>query len=43
MEALQPRMRLERVSCAPKTFPCPRCGRKGRRKEVHIRRVRDRA
>lgn len=41
MHALQPRVRVERVSCAPKTFPCPRCGRKGRRKDVHTRRVRD--
>jgi hypothetical protein len=41
MDALQPRVRVERVSCAPKTFPCPRCGRKGRRKGVYPRRVRD--
>jgi hypothetical protein len=39
MDAVQPR--VERISCAPKTFPCPRCGKKGRRKDVHTRRVRD--
>jgi transposase len=41
MDAGQPRLRVEHVSCAPKTFPCPRCGKKGRRKDVHTRRVRD--
>jgi len=41
MDALQPRVRVERLSCAPKTFPCPYCGAKGRRKDVHTRRVRD--
>jgi len=41
MDALKPRVRVERCSCAPKTFPCPQCGTKGRRKDVHIRRVRD--
>src|SRR5262245_57807524 len=41
MDAMQPRVRVERVSCAPKTFPCPKCGTKGRRKDVHTRRVRD--
>lgn len=41
MDACQPRVRVERVSCAPKTFPCPHCGKKGRRKAVHTRRVRD--
>jgi Transposase len=41
MDAVEPRVRVERVSCAPKTFPCPQCGKKGRRKDVHTRRVRD--
>jgi hypothetical protein len=41
MDAVQARVRVERLSCAPKTFPCPQCGTKGRRKDVHIRRVRD--
>ncbi len=41
MDALQPRVRVERLTCAPKTFPCPHCGRKGRRKATHTRRVRD--
>jgi transposase-like protein len=41
MDAVQPRVRVERRSCAPKTFPCPQCGKQGRRKDVHTRRVRD--
>jgi transposase-like protein len=41
MDAVQPRVRVERLAYAPKTFPCPRCGKKGRRKDVHTRRVRD--
>lgn len=41
MDAVQPRVRVERLACAPKTFPCPQCGKKGRRKDVHTRRVRD--
>jgi transposase-like protein len=41
MDAVQPRVRVERLSYAPKTFPCPRCGKTGRRKDVHTRRVRD--
>jgi transposase-like protein len=41
MDAVEPRVRVERVSCAPKSFPCPQCGKKGRRKDVHTRRVRD--
>ncbi|MFO0969305.1 MAG: transposase [Gemmataceae bacterium] len=43
MDALEPRVRVERLSCAPKTFPCPHCGIRGRRKEIHTRRVRDMA
>jgi Transposase len=41
MDAIQPRVRVERRKCAPKTFPCPQCGTKGRRKTIHPRRVRD--
>src|SRR5579885_3106946 len=41
MDAVQPRVRVERLSCAPKTFPCPHCGKKARRKDLHTRRVRD--
>lgn len=39
MEA--PRVRIIRKSCAPKTFPCPHCGKPGRRKDTHIRHIRD--
>lgn len=39
MEAL--RVRIVRQTCAPKTFPCPHCGKLGRRKDSHTRRVRD--
>lgn len=41
MEAAQPRVRVVRQSCAPKTYPCPHCGKPGRRKDTHFRRVRD--
>ena len=41
MDAAQPRVRVERLLYAPKTFPCPHCGTKGRRKDIHTRRVRD--
>jgi hypothetical protein len=41
MDALQPRTRVVRRWCAPKTYPCPQCGTKGRRKDIHTRRVRD--
>src|SRR6266849_2994671 len=41
MEAVQPRVRVERRQCAPKSYPCPRCGKRGRRKQTHTRRVRD--
>lgn len=41
MDAVQPRVRVERLSYAPKTAPCPQCGKKGRRKDVHVRDVRD--
>lgn len=35
------RVRVLRQSCAPKSFPCPRCGTPGRRKDTHTRSVRD--
>lgn len=35
------RVRTLQKSCAPKTYPCPRCGKRGRRKGTHTRRVRD--
>ncbi len=41
MDTAQPRTRVVHRHCAPRTFPCPRCGRRGRRKDVHTRRVRD--
>src|SRR5215203_3927637 len=41
MDATTPRVRVLRRRCAPKTFPCPSCGRRGRRKGSHTRRVRD--
>lgn len=41
MDAVQPRRRVVRRSCAPKTYPCPQCGQPGQRKQVHTRRVRD--
>jgi hypothetical protein len=41
MDAIQPRVRVERLCYAPKTFPCPHCGKTGRRKDIHTRSVRD--
>src|SRR3972149_7165687 len=41
MDAVGPRVRVERLSYAPKTVACPHCGKKGRRKDVHTRRVRE--
>jgi hypothetical protein len=41
MDAVQPRSRVVRQSCAPKSYPCPKCGKLGRRKQVHTRRIRD--
>ncbi len=41
MDAVEPRVRVERIVCAPKTFPCPQCGRKGSRTAAHTRLVRD--
>jgi hypothetical protein len=41
MEAAHPRVRTVQQSCAPKIFPCPHCGKHGRRKDTHTRKVRD--
>ena len=41
MDAVQPPVRVLRRRCAPKTFPCPHCGTRGRRCTTHTRRVRD--
>lgn len=41
MDASSPRVRVIRRRCAAKTFPCPHCGQRGRRKDTHTRRVRD--
>jgi hypothetical protein len=41
MEAIQPRVRVVRKRCARKTHPCPQCGKLGRRKDTHTRRIRD--
>lgn len=37
------RVRILRKSRVPKTSPCPHCGKRGRRKDTHTRRVRDMA
>src|ERR1700737_4297309 len=41
MEAVQPRVRVVQRQCAPKTYPGPHCGRRGRRRQTHTRPVRD--
>ena len=41
MDARLPKVCVVRRRCAPKTFPCPHCGQRGRRKDTHTRRVRD--
>jgi hypothetical protein len=41
MDAAQPRVRVIKQECAPRTFPCPQCGQRGRRKDVYTRRIRD--
>lgn len=41
MDADSPHVRVIRRRCAPKTFPCPHCGQRGRRQDTHTRRVRD--
>jgi hypothetical protein len=41
MDVVQPRVRVEQRRCAPRTYPCPHCGKRGRRKATHTRPVRD--
>lgn len=41
MEAVEPRIRIVQQRCAPKTFPCPHCGKPAPRKDTHTRLVRD--
>jgi len=41
MDAYQPRVRVVPLRCAPKTYPCPHCGKRGRRRGTHTRPVRD--
>src|SRR5471030_3064999 len=41
MDASQPRGRVVQRQCAPNSFPCPHCGKRGPRKYTHTRRVRD--
>jgi hypothetical protein len=41
MDTIQPRVRVVQLRCAPKTYPCPHCGKRGRRKATHTRPVRD--
>jgi hypothetical protein len=41
MDGLQPRVRVVQRRCAPTTYPCPHCGKRGRRKQTHTRPVRD--
>jgi len=41
MDAVKPQVRVVRRRCAPKRFPCPHCGKLGRRKKEHTRPVRD--
>ena len=41
MDAIEPRVRVVKRPCAPATFPCPHCGKRGRLKQTHTRPVRD--
>jgi hypothetical protein len=41
MDAAKPRTRVVRRRCAPRRFPCPHCGKLGRRKKIHTRPIRD--
>ena len=40
METVRPHVRTIPVRCAPAKAPCPNCGKLGRRKATHNRRVR---
>jgi hypothetical protein len=40
METVSPHVRTIPVRCAPSKAPCPNCGKSGRRKATHNRRVR---
>jgi len=40
METRRPHVRTIPVRCAPAKSPCPKCGKPGRRKAIHRRRVR---
>src|SRR3954465_1027610 len=40
METVRPHVRTIPVRCAPAKAPCPNCGKLGRRKATHKRRVR---
>jgi hypothetical protein len=40
MVSVEPRTRIRRRRCAPRTYPCPTCGTRGCRKGLHTRRVR---
>jgi hypothetical protein len=40
MDAGEPHVRVVRRQCAPETYPCPHCGKRGRRKQTHTRLVR---
>jgi hypothetical protein len=41
MDAIEPRVRVVQRFCAPNSFPCPHCGKRGRRVRTHTRPVRD--
>lgn len=41
MDAIEPRVRVVKRHCAPATFPCPHCGKRGQLKQTHSRPVRD--
>jgi hypothetical protein len=41
MDAIAPRKHVVKRRCAPASFPCPHCGRRGRLKQTHSRTIRD--
>jgi hypothetical protein len=41
MDAIEPRVCVVKRFCAPNSFPCPHCGKRGRRVRTHTRPVRD--